>query len=362
MIELMFGVAERVLRLLAERERLDAELLDAAGALDASGEWSVDGTASTHAWLVHHGSVTSPEASRLVRGGRLVHRHDRTAKRLHDGDVTCAQVDALARAARGHEDLFDEHEETLLDIARDLPPEDFRIVMRRWRAIADDVDGGGKEPDAPWRKRRLHASKLDDGSVHLEGRLDPVAGEAFLTALDTFTDRTVDPDRSPAQRRADALHEMARRALGRAVPVELNVVVDADTLAGNMPADPRTARCDLTHVGPVAPSTIRRLACDAVIRRVVCDRHGEVLDLGRRTRVVSAAQRKAVMLRDGGCTWPGCDRPPDWCDLHHDEHWADGGPTDLGNLRAYCRYHHGKIHHGWTIHRRPDGTTWIEPP
>src|SRR5690242_5359446 len=116
----MFGTAERVLELLAERERLDAELLGAVGELDASGEWSAGGTASTHAWLVHHGRVTRPEASRLLRGGRLVHRHDRTAKRLHEGAIRCAQVDALARAVRGHQELFDEQEEGLLDVAATL--------------------------------------------------------------------------------------------------------------------------------------------------------------------------------------------------------------------------------------------------
>src|SRR5581483_11768433 len=101
MIELMFGTSERVLELLAERERLDAALLAAVGALDASGEWAADGTASTYAWLVHHGRLTGPEASRLLRSGRLVHGHERTARRLQDADVTCAQVDALARAVRG---------------------------------------------------------------------------------------------------------------------------------------------------------------------------------------------------------------------------------------------------------------------
>ncbi len=361
MIELMFGTSERVLELLAERERLDAALLAAVGALDASGEWAADGTASTHAWLVHHGRLTGPEASRLLRSGRLVHGHERTARRLQDADVTCAQVDALARAVRGHEALFDDHEETLLDIATATSSEQFRTVMRRWRAIADDVEGGN-EPDRSWQLRRLHVSKLDDGSVHLDGRLDPVAGEAFVTALERFLDPSVNPDRTAAQRRADALHEMARRALGSAVAVELGVIIDADTLAGNMPSDPRRARCDLTHVGPVPPSTIRRLACDAIVRRVVRDSDGEILDLGRRTRIVSNAQRVAVMVRDGGCAWPGCDRPPDWCDVHHEEHWADGGPTDLPNLRAYCRFHHTKIHHGWTVHRRPDGTTRAEPP
>ncbi|HEX4777374.1 MAG TPA: DUF222 domain-containing protein [Acidimicrobiia bacterium] len=353
----MFGTSERVLELLEQRERLDAELLGAVGDLDASREWSADGTASTHAWLVHHGRVTRPEASRLLRGGRLVHRHERSAKRLHEGAIRCAQLDALARAVRGHEELFADQEEGLLDVAAMLSPEQFRIVMRRWRAIADDVESGD-EPNRSWDLRRLHVSTLDDGSVHLDGRLDPVAGEAFLAALDKFMDPTVDPSRTAAQRRADALHEMARRALGSAAPVELGVIIDAETFAGNMPADPRAARCDLAHVGPVAPSSIRRLACDAIMRRIVCDDDGEILDLGRRTRIVSAAQRKAVMVRDGGCTWPGCDRPPEWCDVHHDEHWANGGPTDLENLRAYCRYHHTRVHG----ERRRRGGATSEPP
>jgi hypothetical protein len=181
-----------------------------------------------------------------------------------------------------------------------------------------------------------------------------------ISALEKLMDP--DPDRTPAQRRADALHELARRALGSAVPAELAVFVDVDTLAGTMPRDPRTARCDLAHVGPVSTSTVRRLACDAIIRRVVRDDDGEILDLGRRTRIVSTAQRNAVALRDGGCSWPGCDRPPEWCDVHHDEYSVDGGPTDLRNLKMFCRHHHVMLHDGWTLHIRPDGTIDVEPP
>lgn len=77
-----------MLELLEQRERLDATLLAAVGELDASGECRLDGAATTHSWLAHHGRVTGPEASRLLRGGRLVQRHPRTAKRLDDGDVS----------------------------------------------------------------------------------------------------------------------------------------------------------------------------------------------------------------------------------------------------------------------------------
>ena len=70
------------------------------------------------------------------------------------------------------------------------------------------------------------------------------------------------------------------------------------------------------------------------------------LEVGRATRVVSAAQRTALAVRDGGCRYPDCDRPVAWCDAHHLRHWLHGGPTDLGNLVLLCRRHHRAVHEG----------------
>jgi hypothetical protein len=80
------------------------------------------------------------------------------------------------------------------------------------------------------------------------------------------------------------------------------------------------------------------------------------LEVGRATRVVAPAQRAALAVRDGGCVFPGCDRPLAWCDAHHLWHWVDGGPTDLGNLAMVCRAHHRTVHEGgWQLTRGPDG-------
>jgi hypothetical protein len=80
------------------------------------------------------------------------------------------------------------------------------------------------------------------------------------------------------------------------------------------------------------------------------------LEVGRATRVVQPAQRAALAVRDGGCVFPGCDRPLSWCDAHHLWHWIDGGPTDLGNLAMVCRAHHRRVHEeGWQLTRGPDG-------
>ena len=80
--------------------------------------------------------------------------------------------------------------------------------------------------------------------------------------------------------------------------------------------------------------------------RVVLGARSEPLDVGRRTPVVSPAIRRAVILRDRHCRFPGCDRSPAWCDVHHVDHWATGGRTAMGNLLLLCRRHHGLVHRG----------------
>ena len=87
------------------------------------------------------------------------------------------------------------------------------------------------------------------------------------------------------------------------------------------------------------------------------------LEVGRTSRVVTAAQRVALAVRDGGCVFPDCDRPLAWCDAHHLWHWADGGPTDLDNLALLCRAHHRAVHEGgWRLARGPDGRLTATPP
>jgi hypothetical protein len=125
---------------------------------------------------------------------------------------------------------------------------------------------------------------------------------------------------------------------------------------------------ELDSVGPVSGSLARRLACDASVRRVVMAGRSEPLDVGRRTPVASPAIRRAVMVRDRRCRFPGCGRPKTWCDAHHVVHWADGGPTSVANLILLCRRHHRLVHEGFTLEledrrpvfRRPDGTVLEE--
>jgi Domain of unknown function (DUF222) len=104
---------------------------------------------------------------------------------------------------------------------------------------------------------------------------------------------------------------------------------------------------------------LRRIACDAIVQRIIVNSDGVPLDMGRATRTFTPDQYRAIMLRDGGCRFPGCDAGPDQCEVHHAlTHWEEGGETDLANGLAACkgRGHHRLIHEGgWTLTGDPNG-------
>jgi hypothetical protein len=110
----------------------------------------------------------------------------------------------------------------------------------------------------------------------------------------------------------------------------------------------------------IAPETARRIACDAAVVPVVLGSHGEVLDMGHRVRLFTPGQTRALWLRDGQCTFSGCDAPAFWCDAHHLVHWADGGPTSVANAALLCGRHHSVVHRDRLLGRVADtgGVEW----
>jgi hypothetical protein len=207
--------------------------------------------------------------------------------------------------------------------------------------------------------------------VRVDGHLDPETGETLLTALGSVLDaearsRKDEDSRSPAQRRADALGEICRQWLDRGDRPQVagerphvTVTVPLNALRGEAPG------AELDHAGVVTARVAQQLACDASVQRVVLSPRSEPLDVGRRTSVVPPALRRAVVVRDRHCRFPGCDRPATWCDAHHVVHWARGGPTSLGNLLLLCRRHHRLVHErgfrltmidGRPAFSRPDGS------
>jgi Domain of unknown function (DUF222)/HNH endonuclease len=250
--------------------------------------------------------------------------------------------------------------------------------VAHWRQRLD-WEQGLKDSERLRGQRRLSASTTILGMVRLDGDLDPETGETLLTALRDclHADRLHqdrDDSRTPAQRRADALGEICRRwlnssdrpLLGGERP-HVAVIVDLEAIEGRA-----GLRSELEHTGPIHPEIVRRLACDASISRVITRGGSEPLDVGRRTAVVPAPMRRALVVRDRHCRFPGCDRPPPWCEAHHVRHWADGGMTALSNLVLLCRRHHRAVHEpgGFSLQmsdagpvfRRADGSSMEARP
>jgi hypothetical protein len=173
------------------------------------------------------------------------------------------------------------------------------------------------------------------------------------------------PDpRTPGQRRADALVDVCRLALacgdlpdnGGDRP-QVVVTVDIDTLRE------QTGAAILDDGAVLSPAAARRWACDARILPAVLGGTGQVLDLGRERRLFTGPIRRALVLRDRGCAFPGCDRPPRWCEGHHIVSWLDHGPTTLANGVLLCRHHHRVIHHSpWQVRIAADSVPEFIPP
>src|SRR6266852_6248192 len=145
------------------------------------------------------------------------------------------------------------------------------------------------------------------------------------------------------------------------VPQRAHVQVTAslETLLG-LPGAPAA---DMEFSLPISAKAVERIACDCAVTRVVLGSESTVIDVGRAKRTISGPQRKALKVRDCGCTWPGCDRPVSMTEGHHLVHWIQNGPGDLPNLTLLCYRHHWMVHEGgWQIVRTDDGRMITIPP
>jgi hypothetical protein len=249
------------------------------------------------------------------------------------------------------------------------------------RVVADELLAqlAPEESAADTARKRaaqhLHVSKTLDGMSRLDGWLDAEAGLIVAKAIEAFT-RKPDPDgdlvtEGPARRRADALVQLCRHAMAHAASCNgedgskhtIVVGLSADALRDGL----GTAGVDGGGVLPAA--AVRRMACDAGIIPALYGSDSEIVDFGRRARTPPAGLRAKLVARDGGCTFPGCDRPASWTEAHHRRHWTAGGITEEDNLHLLCCHHHHLVHEGgWRITVSPptehhqQRSVWFHPP
>lgn len=315
--------------------------------------WVQWGMRSMAHWLSWSCSVGPGVAREYVRVATALTTLPLVDEAFAQGTLSYSKVRAVTRVA----DRVDE--QTLMEQAKVHSAAQLEKVVRAYRK-ADRVD----RPVPERRKARWFYD--DDGMFVLSARLTAEEGALLVAALEQARTGEQAPD--PAQLPSDPDALVALAAIAQAAgPVDSSgddrhlVVVhaDAQVLAGDRDPGP-DATCRIEHGPGLTAPAARRLACDAALVAWVSSavRPGERLELGRKTRKISAALRRALRFRDGGCRFPGCPRQR-FLDAHHVTHWADGGPTDLGNLVLLCQRHHRAVHEdGFTLHPGPEPGRW----
>jgi hypothetical protein len=357
------------------------ELLVLIRQFDACEGWG-NGFLSCAHWLNWRTGIDLGAAREKVRVARALVDLPRLSAAMERGALSYAKVRALTRVATPA------NEAQLLEVAQCGTAAHVEKLVRAWRRVDRTI--AAQEADRRHQHRQLQTWLDDDGMLVIRGRLAPEVGAVVQRALDAAAARLfrAAPERpadepaaeqtSAAQRRADALGLLAECALaadleGGAAGDRYQVVlhVEGDALSREAaPAEGGASQAVLDDGSYVSAETSRRLACDAsvVVMRHAAD--GSVLDVGRKTRTIPIAIRRALATRDTHCRFPGCTNR--LTDAHHLEHWADGGRTRLDNLVLLCRRHHRAVHEGgWSVawdaegdvvFARPDGVRLERAP
>jgi uncharacterized protein DUF222 len=335
-------------------DRLQAVTTRATASFDSGRAWKADGARTASAWLTARCRLPVTAARRRVQLGRALRHMPAAEAAWLAGEIGEAQVALLASARTPQTAPFFERDEALLVAhARTLTFRHFARTVAYWSQLADP-DGAEKTADAQYESRRVHLSQTFGGCWRLDGLLDPISGSILAGALQRIEKElfaadwaeakarvgdnvsTADLSRTPAQRRADALVEMARRAgavrSGGRLPDPLfTVVVGYETFAGRM--------CELANGTVVAPGSLVRWLDKAWVERVVFDSADRIRNVGVRRRIFTGATRRAVEVRDRECFHELCDRPADECEIDHVQPWSVGGLTVESNGRPACGFH-----------------------
>jgi hypothetical protein len=400
----------------AQIDRLSAMVAEAEIRFDQAELWRDAGSGSLRGWMADHCGLGRRAATTEARRVERLEQWPAVVQAWNDARVSAAQVDVIIGAVpRRFVSLFADHAASVVhDISR-LDASATEHVIRHWVKCAENADG----PDQ-FRERTsgLHFDRIMDGRFVLTGQFEAAEAAIIDAALRDFdvpdpvddAGNPIGESRTLAQRNADALLEICRFAVshrqgagdsGRHLP-HVSLIVDINELRASAlrGAGVRTAAgleqmaeahgwsaaerawfTDALHHHGTAvtfdgteldPAAISLLTCDSVVQRVMMA-GDTVLDMGRTVRTATSVQRRAIITRDRHCRAPGCHTKPKHCDVHHIDHWINGGSTDVGRMVLLCGTHHRQFHrpgyrmeldenavftvhspHGWSRSTTPD--------
>lgn len=342
------------------------ELLVLIREFDQQKLWELDGVCSCAHWLNWKCGIGMNAAREKVRVANELAALPGISEAFSMGTISYSKARAMTRVATP------ENEDFLMKIARHGTAYHVETVVRGYRRAKqlNDAESANRQ----FRSRSLDYHYDDDGSLVLKGRLPAEVGAMLIKALDEAVDLAnseqdvsaetpVESRPTFAARRADALARITESYLesgdqpsSSADRYQVMVHVSAETLTPDVSAETSASESCYIEDGPhVSAETAQRLCCDRSISRLVEDRHGTPLTIGRKSRVIPPSMRRALRARDKGCRFPGCTHTYS-IDGHHIRHWANGGETSLDNLVLLCRRHHRLVHEGgFGCEREPGG-------
>jgi len=330
-----------------------------------------DGLTKTCAhWLNWQCGIDLGAAREKVRVARALVNLPLMNAAMARGELSYAKVRALTRIAKPANEAF------LVQIGLHGTAHHVEELVRKYRRVLQ-VEELSREARQQ-ANRSVRYSYDDDGSLILKARLPAEIGALVLKALEIALDDLPLPpeevqrvEKQPdgsyqregrvpvCARRADALGLLAESFLAHGAEAmsggdrfQIVVHVDHDTLRDSAPG-----RSEFEDGGDVSAETSKRLSCDCSFVKITEDDSGNPLNVGRKTRSIPPALKRALNSRDQGCVFPGCTHKK-YVDGHHVHHWANGGETKLDNLVTLCRFHHRLVHEGGVTIERLDDGAW----
>ncbi|UOX91280.1 HNH endonuclease [Amycolatopsis sp. FBCC-B4732] len=373
------ALADRLRGLLTVVRSAEAEIGTLLVEIESRGVMELFGYRSVARLLEHLADIPHAAAQRTVaRAHALTSAHTldspaavapATGAAALTGALSTPMIDTIIEAvSRIPVEHRDTAEQDLLAFAADA---DHKQVVALGARILAHLDPDGAEPvdvEPATPARELSLRRKRTGTWELTGRFDDETGTRASALLDTLAERRTADDggdfRSPQERYGDAFSDAIDLALNSPeLPTQAGE--RAHVMVAVSLADLRSGvgHATLGDTGLISAVEARIHACDCKLIPSVLGASSEPLDLGRARRLISPGLRRALFLRDRGCAFPGCHRPPRHCQGHHIRHWADGGPTDLANLVLLCAHHHRLMHRsGWQVRLAPDGHPEFLPP
>jgi Domain of unknown function (DUF222) len=325
----------------------------AVAAFHESKEWAPDGARTSVAWIDTRCHVPKSEARGQLRRGRALAHMPTAAKAWMDGDIGSAQVDVLAKVRTPvTEAAFERDEELLVEKAKQLKFEEFGIVVAYWSQSADP-DGASESDMERLARRAVSLNSSIDGMWFGAMKFDPISGTIVSDEVERLEQELFEADwaaarerlgrepkmheleRTPAQRRADAVVEMATRsktapADGRRPRPLFTFLVGYESFRGRI--------SQLAQGQVLSPDSLLEWLDGADFERAIF-MPGKRVEVSITSRLFTGATRRAIELRDMQCTHDYCDVPADECQIDHIIPYTRGGPTDQGNGRVHCGFH-----------------------